>query len=136
MTIHDAVIESAISASASLTEDPDIDGIFGLAYKLPSQTDPGQPSVLSVLTQQLYQPVFTADLRYHSSQGGWTFGFVDFARYLNGTIHWIPLVPNATFWQFEYTGISKSFPPLPYPTHAPSSIPSPSPTSTHREHVT
>ncbi|KAL2260845.1 hypothetical protein VTK26DRAFT_5045 [Humicola hyalothermophila] len=88
---EDVAIESAIAASASLADDPDIDGVFGLAYNLSSQTDPVQPTVLSKLAQTLHRPVFTADLRYHSSAGAYTFGYVDFARSLNGSVFYIPL---------------------------------------------
>ncbi|KAK4135773.1 acid protease [Trichocladium antarcticum] len=106
ITLPAAVIESATSASLSLTNDPDIDGIFGLAYGLPSQTEPQQPSVLSALTPLLSAPVFTADLQYHSSCGAYTFGYIDHARHTaNTTIHYTPLVADATFWQFGYTGL-------------------------------
>ncbi|KAK4038158.1 putative Endothiapepsin precursor [Parachaetomium inaequale] len=106
LTLPNATLESAVSASSSLTSDPYIDGIFGLPYALPSQTDPQQPSVLSSLLPSLAAPLFTVDLRHHSSSGAYTFGYVDPSRHKSSTPIWYtPLTPNATFWQFPYSGI-------------------------------
>ncbi|KAK4152592.1 putative Endothiapepsin precursor [Chaetomidium leptoderma] len=106
ITLPNATLESAISASTSLTSDPDIDGLFGLAYGLPSQTTPQQPSVLSALLPHLSLPLFTADLHHHASSGAYTFGRVDPSRYKRDTAIWYtPLVDNATFWEFPYRGV-------------------------------
>ncbi|KAL2129386.1 hypothetical protein VTI74DRAFT_7882 [Chaetomium olivicolor] len=106
ITLANATIESAVSASLSLTFDLDLDGIFGLAYNLPSQTFPQQPTVLSQLLPHLAAPLFTADLRWHSAQGAYTFGYIDRSRHNPDTpILYTPLVPNATFWQVPFTGV-------------------------------
>ncbi|KAJ4307284.1 hypothetical protein N0V88_000667 [Collariella sp. IMI 366227] len=47
ITLPNATLESAVSASSSLTFDPDLDGIFGLSYSLPSETTPQQPTSTS-----------------------------------------------------------------------------------------
>lgn len=93
-----------MSASPEMTADTYMDGIFGLGYKLPTQTTPRQPSVLSALTPLLDESLFAVDLRHHSSSGVYTFGRVDPARYTS-PIRWVPLVPNATYWQLPYRGL-------------------------------
>jgi len=86
-----------------LTDDPDIDGIFGLAYALPSQTIPRQPTVLSAIVPQLAEPIFTVDLRWHSDKGAYTFGFVDKGRIKKGKqVYWTPVVGDSGFWQVDY----------------------------------
>lgn len=62
--------------------------------------------MLTALLPSLSSPLFTADLRHHSSAGAYTFGRVDGARYKAGTaIRYTALAPNATFWQFPYRGV-------------------------------
>ncbi|CAP70976.1 uncharacterized protein PODANS_3_10290 [Podospora anserina S mat+] len=102
--LHNAVVQSAVDVSQSLSSDKDIDGIFGLAYDLHSQVRPKQPTVLSTLKSHLDKPVFTADLRYQSDEGAYTFGYIDHHRHI-GEINYTPLLPNSTFWEFNFTGL-------------------------------
>ncbi|KAL1839313.1 hypothetical protein VTJ49DRAFT_1641 [Mycothermus thermophilus] len=104
ITIPNATIESATSASLSLVADPDLDGVFGLAYNLSSQTSPSQPSVLSALLPRLAEPVFTADLRWRSSAGAYTFGYVDHERHTD-ELKYTNLSEGAQFWEFAYRGL-------------------------------
>ncbi|KAK4178804.1 aspartic peptidase domain-containing protein [Triangularia setosa] len=102
--LHNAVVQSAVEVSQSLAADKDIDGIFGLAYNLHSQVIPKQPTVLEALKSHLAEPLFTADLRYHSDEGAYTFGYIDSDRHI-GEIKYTPLLPNSTFWEFNFTGL-------------------------------
>lgn len=104
ITVHNATVESAISVSNSLIQDPYMDGIFGLAYRLPVQTSPKQPTVLSSLLPLLNEPLFTVDLRWRSPDGVYTFGYIDHERH-SGHIKYTSLLPGAQFWELEYTGI-------------------------------
>ncbi|KAK4197095.1 putative Endothiapepsin precursor [Triangularia verruculosa] len=102
--LHKAVVQSAVSVSESLASDKDLDGIFGLAYNLESQVTPKQPTVLQTLKDRLDKPLFTADLRYQSDEGAYTFGYIDPDRHV-GKIMYTPLLPNSTFWEFNVTGL-------------------------------
>jgi hypothetical protein len=106
ITLPNATLESALSASSSLTSDPHIDGIFGLAFSLPSQTTPQHPSVLSALLPLLAAPLFTADLRWHSSAGAYTFGYVDEGRYRTDKgVGYTAVREGSGFWEFGYDGV-------------------------------
>ncbi|KAK4186248.1 aspartic peptidase domain-containing protein [Podospora australis] len=104
ITVRNAVVESALSISEELLEDKFLDGIFGLPYALSSKVSPRVPTVLSTLTKQLDQKLFTVDLKYHADDGVYTFGYIDKDRYI-GDIHYTPLVPDAQYWQLNFTGI-------------------------------
>ncbi|KAK4225792.1 aspartic peptidase domain-containing protein [Podospora fimiseda] len=104
IVVHDAVVESAMDVSPMLAAEPNLNGLFGLAYGLKSEVSPHQPTVLSTLLNQLDQQVFTADLKYHSSDGGYTFGYIDEGRHLD-EIQYTPLIPDAKFWEFNFTGV-------------------------------
>ncbi|KAK0665388.1 putative Endothiapepsin precursor [Cercophora samala] len=102
--VHNAVVQSAVDVSDSLSSDKYIDGIFGLAYNLHSQVRPKEPTVLETIKGHLDKPVFTADLRYRSDEGVYTFGYIDHDRHI-GEINYTPLLPNSTFWEFNFTGL-------------------------------
>ncbi|KAL2265809.1 hypothetical protein VTJ83DRAFT_6909 [Remersonia thermophila] len=105
LTFVNATIESASAVSASLAADRDLDGVFGLAYNLSSQTSPRQPGVLAAaLLPRLAAPVFTADLRWRSPAGAYTFGYVDHARRA-GELRYLNLTEGAQFWEFAYRGV-------------------------------
>ncbi|KAK0737311.1 aspartic peptidase domain-containing protein [Apiosordaria backusii] len=102
--LHNAVVQSAVAVSHSLSADKDIDGIFGMAYKLHSQVIPKQPTVLETLQAHLDKPLFTADLKYRSDEGAYTFGYIDSDRHID-EIKYTALLPNSTFWEFNLTGV-------------------------------
>lgn len=104
LTIPNAVIESALDVSPSLAEDYILGGIFGLAVGLGSEVLPTHPTVLDTLLPLLDRPLFTVDLRYHA-QGTYTFGHIDATAH-TGSIHYIPLVPGAQFWEINYNGFN------------------------------
>ncbi|KAK4238830.1 aspartic peptidase domain-containing protein [Achaetomium macrosporum] len=106
--IDKATIEAAISVSDEFISDEDIDGIFGLAYSLPNRASPQQPTVMSALLPLLSQPLFTIDLRHNSSNGAYTFGYIDGTRFLSDSgehVHYTPLANGSTFWQFEFVSV-------------------------------
>ncbi|KAK3990729.1 aspartic peptidase domain-containing protein [Cladorrhinum sp. PSN332] len=102
--VHNAVVESAMDVSPLLSAEPNLNGLFGLAYGLRSETTPRQPTVLSTLLKQLDQHVFTVDLKYHSPDGAYTFGYIDENRHID-EIQYTPLKPDAEFWEFNFTGV-------------------------------
>ncbi|KAK4163685.1 aspartic peptidase domain-containing protein [Cladorrhinum sp. PSN259] len=104
IAVHDAVVESAVSVSPLLAAEPNLDGLFGLAYGLRSEVRPNQPTVLSTLTKQLDQQLFTVDLKYHGADGAYTFGYIDKDRHID-EIRYTPLAPGAKWWEFNFTGV-------------------------------
>ncbi len=108
ITIHNATVESALSATSPLGGDPDLDGIFGLSYALPSLTTPLQPTILSALIPRLEEPLFTVDLHHHSSKtrSSYTFGEIPASHHTGHTpLHYTRLSADAQYWDFPYRGI-------------------------------
>ncbi|KAK3304722.1 aspartic peptidase domain-containing protein [Chaetomium strumarium] len=108
LTIDKATIEAAVSVSDEFILDDAIDGLFGLAYNLPNRASPEQPTVMSAMLPQLSKPLFTADLRHNSSNGAYTFGYIDGSRFLSDAgehVFFTPLTANSQFWQFDFTGL-------------------------------
>jgi aspergillopepsin I len=104
ITVHNGIIESALSVSRSMIRDPNISGIVGLAFDQPSQVVPSQPTFLDLLDPVLDQRVFSVDFRWHNT-GRYQFGTIDPGKYL-GDITWVPLVDGAQFWEFEFTRLN------------------------------
>ncbi|KAK3899635.1 aspartic peptidase domain-containing protein [Staphylotrichum tortipilum] len=108
ITIPNATVESALSAAPPLAGDPDLDGIFGLSYGLPSLTTPPQQTLLSALLPHLESPLFTVDLHHHSSHkpSSYTFGTIPASHHTgHAPLHYTRLIPQAQYWQFAYRGI-------------------------------
>ncbi|KAK3343602.1 aspartic peptidase domain-containing protein [Lasiosphaeria hispida] len=104
ITIPNSTVESALQVSWKLSSDYDMDGILGLAFGLESQVSPSQPTLLNDLLLLLESSVFTADLKWRA-EGAYGFGTIDPARY-NGTIQYVPLIDDAQFWQYNFTGFN------------------------------
>ncbi|KAM7212806.1 acid protease [Rhypophila decipiens] len=100
--IKGAAVEAATTVSSSMLHDTKISGVFGLPYKLTSQTYPQFPTVMQDLNPLLDQKVFTVDLRYQANSE-YQFGYIDPTKYI-GEIQYIPLVAEAgTWWTVEYS---------------------------------
>ncbi|KAK5661333.1 hypothetical protein OQA88_11228 [Cercophora sp. LCS_1] len=100
--VKNAVVESAAVVSDLIAYDQAISGIFGLAYKLPSEVSPEQPTVLEAMGPLLEEKVISVDLKY-LADGSYTFGKIDKTKF-KGDLHYIDLIPEAQYWQFNFTG--------------------------------
>ncbi|KAH8900885.1 acid protease [Thozetella sp. PMI_491] len=104
ITIDDVIVEDASFVSPTILSDENLSGVLGLAVGLRSQVRPIQPTLLDKLRPMLDRDLFTVDLKYHA-EGLYEFGHVDDSKY-TGDLHWVDLVPNATYWQFSITGVN------------------------------
>lgn len=104
LIVRDAIIESAVTVSRTLISDKVISGVLGLAYTLPSQVRPPQPTFFELLSPQLEELLFSVDLRYHT-RGIYTFGHLDVTLY-TGEITYVPLREGAQFWEFPFTSFN------------------------------
>ncbi|CAK7233805.1 hypothetical protein SCUCBS95973_008720 [Sporothrix curviconia] len=98
VTLHNATVESATAVSRSLTTDPVMSGILGLALNHSSTTFPQQPTLLDSLRPSLNQNLFAADLKYQNA-GQYHFGYVNESAYTGG-ITWQKVLPQSGFWEF------------------------------------
>ncbi|KAK3320538.1 aspartic peptidase domain-containing protein [Cercophora scortea] len=105
VSIFNATIETAVEVSRSIVDDPYMCGVFGLGFSLPSQITPPRPTVLSNMLPLLNSNLFTADLKYQSN-GTYTFGHIDSALYTGDTVYYTPLLDNAQYWEFNFTGFN------------------------------
>jgi aspergillopepsin I len=104
VTVPDVYIETAVHVSPSISIDPNLSGICGLCYDYPSDVYPIVEPFYRLLNATLKEPVFTADI-YWQANGTYTFGAIDTSA--NETeFTWLPLVPNASFWEFVHNGIN------------------------------
>ncbi|KAK0613329.1 aspartic peptidase domain-containing protein [Immersiella caudata] len=102
--VTDAVVESAKRVSESMATDMALNGIFGLAWGLKSEVTPPVPTVYKKMSPLLRHNLFTADLRFHAD-GTYQFGAIDRSKF-TGNIHWTPLIPNAAYWEFDYSAFN------------------------------
>ncbi|CAK7203053.1 hypothetical protein SEUCBS139899_005782 [Sporothrix eucalyptigena] len=98
VTLHNATVESATAVSRSLTTDPVMSGILGLALNHSSTTYPQQPTLLDSLRPTLEKNLFAADLKYQNA-GQYHFGYVNESAY-TGNITWRDVLPQSGFWEF------------------------------------
>ncbi|CAK7275486.1 hypothetical protein SEPCBS119000_006715 [Sporothrix epigloea] len=98
VAIHNATVESATTVSLSLTTDPVMSGILGLALNHSSTTYPQQPTLLDSLRATLDQNLFAADLKYQNA-GQYHFGYINESAY-SGNITWQRILPHSGFWEF------------------------------------
>ncbi|PHH72344.1 hypothetical protein CDD82_6029 [Ophiocordyceps australis] len=85
--VDKALIEAAQMVSGQFESETRYSGVMGLAKKVPNGIQPRQPSFLDTLTQQLDQPVFSADLRA-DAPSRFDFGFMDESR-ASGPLTWL-----------------------------------------------
>ncbi|CAK7272059.1 hypothetical protein SEPCBS57363_004939 [Sporothrix epigloea] len=98
VTLYNATVESATAVSRSLTTDPVMSGILGLALNHSSTTYPQQPTLLDSLQATLNQSLFAADLKYQNA-GQYHFGYINESAY-SGNITWQKVLPRSGFWEF------------------------------------
>ncbi|KIH95159.1 aspartic proteinase [Sporothrix brasiliensis 5110] len=103
VTLHNATVESATAVSRSLTTDPVMSGILGLALNHSSTTYPQQPTLLDALRPVLEENLFAADLKYQDV-GQYHFGYINQSSY-TGDITWRTVLPHSGFWEFYIQSI-------------------------------
>ena len=97
ITLLNATVESATAVSRSLTTDPVMSGILGLALDHPSTTYPQQQTLLQSMAPLLDVNLFAADLKYQDV-GAYHFGYVNDSSY-TGAMTWQPVLPRSGFWE-------------------------------------
>ncbi|KAK3939282.1 acid protease [Diplogelasinospora grovesii] len=106
ISIPGSMIENAQFVSMSLAQDQVLSGVAGLAYNLSSEVYPSKPTLLQSLAPLLSKNLFTVDLKWHDA-GEYNFGRIDDTRIAgNDYIHYTPLLDDASFWQFNFTGFN------------------------------
>jgi len=96
-------VETAQDVSAEFTQDPNTDGLLGLAFSsLNTVTPTPQLTWFDNMASSLIEPLFTVNLK-HKKPGSYNFGYID-PHQFSGSVGWTPVDPSQGFWTFNLTG--------------------------------
>ncbi|PMD41001.1 acid protease [Hyaloscypha variabilis F] len=96
-------VETAQDVSAEFIQDPNTDGLLGLAFSsLNTVTPTPQLTWFDNMASSLIEPLFTVNLK-HKKPGSYNFGYID-PHQFSGSIGWTPVDPSQGFWTFNLTG--------------------------------
>ena len=105
MTVTTQAVELAEQVSTQFQQDPNNDGLLGLAFSSLNTVTPKQQTTFfdtAINEGLLADSVFTADLK-KGVPGTYDFGFIDSSKY-TGTITYTPVATSNGFWEFTGTG--------------------------------
>lgn len=98
-TVTAQAVELATAVSQSFVEDPNNNGLLGLAFSTINTVQPQQQKTFfDNVMSSLAEPLFTADLRAQAV-GAYEFGQVDTSKF-TGAMTWVPVNNTQGFWQF------------------------------------
>ncbi|KAI0173155.1 acid protease [Hypoxylon sp. FL1284] len=98
-TVTAQAVELATAVSQSFVQDPNNNGLLGLAFSSINTVQPQpQKTFFDNVMSSLAEPVFTADLR-SQAVGAYEFGQVDASKF-TGDMTWVPINNTQGFWQF------------------------------------
>ncbi|KAI1332445.1 secreted aspartic proteinase precursor [Xylariaceae sp. FL0255] len=103
LTVATQAVESAEKVSSEFVEDPNSDGLLGLAFSSLNTVSPKQQltwfdNIKSTLNAEL----FAVD--FHSGAAGvFDFGYIDTTRY-TGSISYASISESQGFWEFDASG--------------------------------
>ncbi|KAI1775852.1 acid protease [Hypoxylon cercidicola] len=98
-TVTAQAVELATAVSQSFVQDPNNNGLLGLAFSSINTVQPQQQKTFfDNVMPSLAEPVFTADLRAQAV-GAYEFGQVDTSKF-TGDMTWVPVNNTSGFWQF------------------------------------
>lgn len=105
VTATSQAVEAATSVSDFLLEDPDLDGILGLAFSNVNQVKPSQQKTFfDSVKSSLASKLFTVTLK-KGAAGSYDFGYIDNTKY-TGKITYTSVNSGSGLWQFGVTGYS------------------------------
>ncbi|KAK1753799.1 putative endothiapepsin [Echria macrotheca] len=103
LTVTQQAVEAAQTVSSSFTQDPDIDGLVGLAFdSLNSVSPTPQKTWFSNIKSSLNSPLFAANLK-HNAAGTYDFGYIDSSKY-TGSITYTSVNTSPGYWTWTSTG--------------------------------
>ncbi|XXG95222.1 hypothetical protein Hte_001482 [Hypoxylon texense] len=98
-TVTAQAVELATAVSQSFVQDPNNNGLLGLAFSTINTVQPQQQKTFfDNVMSSLAEPLFTADLRAQAV-GAYEFGQVDTSKF-TGAMTWVPINNTQGFWQF------------------------------------
>ena len=100
VSVTGQAIELPSAVSSSFTDDPNSDGILGLAFQSANDIKPeAQPTFFDNAASSLKAPLFTANLKANTA-GNYQFGVIDTSAY-TGDINYTPIDKSKGLWQFQ-----------------------------------
>lgn len=100
LTVKAAVVETATRVSSSITQDPAMSGLLGLAFNHNSTVSPRQPTFLSQLVDQGID-YFSVDIRWQNLSI-YNFGYYEPSMVV-GNLSWQPIKNDSDFWEVYMT---------------------------------
>ncbi|KAL1598932.1 Aspartic protease snp2 [Paraconiothyrium brasiliense] len=105
VTATSQAVEAATSVSSAFSSDTDTDGLLGLSFSSLNTVRPtAQKTFFDTVKSSLAQPLFAADLKYHTA-GTYDFGYIDSSKY-TGAITYTNVDTSQGWWQFSFSGYS------------------------------
>lgn len=99
-TVEKQAIGLPTNVSASFAQDPDSDGLVGLAFSQLNTIKPQQQrTFFDNVAGELSEPIFTAQLR-PGDPGTYEFGTIDESKFAGDLVD-VPINASSGFWQFQ-----------------------------------
>lgn len=105
ITVKGQAVEAAKKVSSQFAQDPNNDGLLGLAFSSINTVKPNAQTTWfdSGIKQGLFEKnLFTVDLK-HAQPGTYDFGFIDDSKH-SGEITYTDINTSQGFWEFTGTG--------------------------------
>lgn len=100
-TVKKQCVELAEYVSQQMVQDPNSDGLLGLAFSNINTVEPeSQKTFFENVMDDLTEPLFTADLEESNGKGTYEFGKIDTSKY-SGEIHYTPVDNSDGFWAID-----------------------------------